>query len=272
MDLNDRIGFDGGTDELESMIDYAITNNFYFIDFNADKGLNHLDSWDKDRISKIRDLCDKNGISIGLHTLSAVNIAEYSPRVSTGVDDYIKASIDLADLLNCSWIVVHGGYHFTSDYEDRIQAAVNRLIRVCDYASKSGQRILLENLNFEPKHSEVKYLTYNIEECKYFFEKISSENLGWAFTVNHANLVPEGIDGFIDTFGVNDIGEVRLADNNGDYEVHLIPGEGNINFNSVFKSIESRGYTGHYSMAYGDNNQKITSRVNLSKSYINSIK
>ena len=76
MDLNDRIGFDGGTDELESMIDYAITNNFYFIDFNADKGLNHLDSWDKGRISKIRDLCDKNGISIGLHTLSAVNIAE----------------------------------------------------------------------------------------------------------------------------------------------------------------------------------------------------
>ena len=65
---------------------------------------------------------------------------------------------------------------------------------------------------------------------------------------------------------------MRLADNNGDYEVHLIPGEGNINFNSVFKSIESRGYTGHYSMAYGDNNQKITSRVNLSKSYINSIK
>ena len=63
-----------------------------------------------------------------------------------------------------------------------------------------------------------------------------------------------------------------MADNNGDYEVHLIPGEGNINFNSVFKSIESMGYTGHYSMAYGDNNQKITSRKNLSESYKNSIK
>ena len=272
MSLIDRIGFDAGNEKLEDAIDFAIKNNFFYLDFNIDKGPNHLDSWDKDRILNIRNLCDKNAISIGLHTLSAVNIAEYSPRVSSGVDEYTKACVDLSDLLDCSWIVVHGGYHFTNDYEDRIQAAVNRLIRVCDYASKSGQKILLENLNFEPKHSEVKYLTYNIEECKYFFEKISSENLGWAFTVNHANLVPEGIDGFIDTFGVNDIGEVRLADNNGDYEVHLIPGEGNINFNSVFKSIESMGYTGHYSMAYGDKNQKITSRANLSESYKNSIK
>ena len=43
MELKDRIGFDAGTNELESMIDYAVSNNFYFIDFNADKGLNHLD-------------------------------------------------------------------------------------------------------------------------------------------------------------------------------------------------------------------------------------
>jgi hypothetical protein len=54
----------------------------------------------------------------------------------------------------------------------------------------------------------------------------AAAHLGWAFTVNHANLVPEGIDGFIDAFGVRRMGEVRLADNLGDKEVHLKPGEG----------------------------------------------
>jgi sugar phosphate isomerase/epimerase len=76
--------------------------------------------------------------------------------------------------------------------------------------------------------------------------------------------VPEGIDGFLDTFGIERIGEVRLADNNGDYEVHIIPGEGNIDFNNLFTRLESTGYKGHYSMAYGSDEQRIDSRNQLS--------
>ena len=117
-------------------------------------------------------------------------------------------------------------------------------------------------MNFEPKRSEVKYLAYSVDECKYFFELISSELLGWAFTVNHSNLVPEGIDGFIDAFGIDRIVEVRLADNKGDYEVHMIPGDGNIDFMIMFKKIESIGYRGLYSMAYGNSDEKIKAIIN----------
>ena len=263
LNLKHRIGFDAGTRELENVLCWAIDNDFYFIDFNVDKGSNHLDLWDKNRIRNIRETCEKNGIYIGLHTLSAVNVAEYSPYVTAGVDDYMVGCVDLANSLGCLWTVVHAGYHFTSDYEDRKKAALDRLRRLSDYASKKGQKLLLENLNFEPKKSEVKYLAYSIEECKYFFEQISPELLGWAFTVNHSNLVPEGIDGFIDAFGIDRVGEVRLADNKGDYEVHMIPGEGNIDFKNMFKKIESKGYRGHYSMAYGNSDEKIKSRLSL---------
>jgi sugar phosphate isomerase/epimerase len=55
-----------------------------------------------------------------------------------------------------------------------------------------------------------------------------------------------------------------LADNHGDYEVHLVPGEGTLDFANLFARLENAGYKGHYSMAYGSDEQRIESRNFLS--------
>jgi sugar phosphate isomerase/epimerase len=260
MTLRDRIGFDAGATRLEDALKWAIANNFYFLDFNADAGPNHMDSWSRERIRAVRETCEKSGIAIGLHTLSAVNIAETSPYVSRAVDEYLRGSIDLANNLGCQWTIVHAGYHFSGDVEARKKASLERLQRIVQYAADTGARVLLENLNLEPEKSEIHYMAHTVEECKYYFGAIPPDRLGWAFTVNHANLVPEKSEGFLREFGTERIGEVRLADNTGDYEVHMVPGEGNIDFAALFKSLESAGYTGHYSMAYGSLEQKVSSR------------
>lgn len=48
------------------------------------------------------------------------------------------------------------------------------------------------------------------------------------------------------------VAEVRLADchRNG-YEVHLVPGQGDLDFADLFKRIEGRGFKGHYMKASG---------------------
>ena len=63
--------------------------------------------------------------------------------------------------------------------------------------------------------------------------------------MNHAHLVPEGIDGFIDAMDIGRCDEVRIADCFGDKEVHLRPGDGNIDFGHVFKRLEDAGFQGH---------------------------
>lgn len=263
MSLKDRIGFDAGSTRLEDAIAFAAANRFYFIDFNADTGDNHIDTWTQERAHAVRETCYENGISLGLHTLSGVNVAEYSPHVARGVENYMRASVDLANRLNCQWTIVHAGYHFSSDASQRLETAIARLSRIAQYASDTGQRVLLENLNREPKHAEVRYLAHDVQECKQIFEAVPGSLLGWSFTINHAHLVPEGIDGFLDEFGIERIGEVRLADNTGEYEIHLIPGQGNIDFKSAIERLESEGYRGHYTMAYGNNEEKIGSRDHL---------
>ncbi|MGH7332421.1 MAG: sugar phosphate isomerase/epimerase family protein [Candidatus Rokuibacteriota bacterium] len=258
--LRDRLGLDTGGTRLEDAIEWAVRNQFHFLDFNADLGPNHVDRWDAERIRAIREACARHDLHLGLHTLSGVNIAEFSPRVAEAVDAYLQANVDLASRLACEWVIVHAGFHFSAAVPARKAASLERLQRLTAHAEKVGARLLLENLNVEPERAEVHYLAHTIEECRPYFEGIPSEHFGWAFTVNHAHLVPEGIDGFLDAFGITRIGEVRLADNTGEYEVHLKPGEGTIDFTSLFGRLESAGYRGHYSMAFGSLDDKLAAR------------
>jgi sugar phosphate isomerase/epimerase len=258
--LFDRIGNDAGGTRLEDALQWAEEHGFHYIDFNADRGANHLDSWDDDRVRSIRDVCDRAGIHIGLHTLSAINVADFSPRVSEGVDEYLRANVDLANRLGCGWLVVHAGLHFSAAVEDRMRASQERLKRLTEYAEKVHAHLLLENLNREPETAEVHYLAHNVEECRYYFDAIRSDCFGWAFTVNHAHMVLEGIDGHLDAFGIDRLGEVRLADTHGEYEIHLPPGQGTIDFESVFRRIEGMGYKGHYMMAFGTAEDRLAAR------------
>ncbi|MSQ08277.1 MAG: sugar phosphate isomerase/epimerase [Dehalococcoidia bacterium] len=265
MALSDRIGFDAGAQRLEDALAWAAENHFHYLDFNADTGPNRLDTWPPARVEAVRETCKKNGIRFGLHTLSAVNVAEFSPHVGEGVEKYLRECVELAGRLRCEWVVVHAGYHFSSEVEARKKASLERLKRLTGYAEKHGPRLLLENLNKEPEHAEVHYMAHTVEECRPYFDQIVSPHFGWAFTVNHSHLVPEGINGFLDAFGISRIGEVRLADNTGEYEVHLNPGQGTVDFKSLFRRLEGAGYKGHYSMAFGTPQDKVKAREMLGK-------
>jgi sugar phosphate isomerase/epimerase len=264
--LGQRIGFDAGPRELEAALAWAVRHAFHYVDFNADIGPNRLDRWSPSRIRAVRDTCERRDLHLGLHTLSAVNVAEFSPYVAPAVDEYLRANTDLAVELGCEWVVVHAGFHFSGALEARHAASLERLKRLTAHAERVGAQLLLENLNVEPVHAEVHYLAHTIEECRPYFEQITSANFGWAFTVNHAHLVPEGIDGFLDAFGTERIGEVRLADNTGEYEVHLVPGQGTIDFKGLFDRLESAGYAKHYSMAFGSDEEKLAARARLATS------
>jgi sugar phosphate isomerase/epimerase len=123
-----------------------------------------------------------NGFPDGLHSLSAVNIAEFSPYLAESADQYLRSYIDIAKALNAGWVDVHAGYHFTStayrnscaslaqgfvqlpgryvvvdtgtglskwtssDVAQRQAAGLEQLKRTVGYAEAQGVLLLLENL------------------------------------------------------------------------------------------------------------------------------
>jgi sugar phosphate isomerase/epimerase len=265
MTLRDRIGVDIGRKlRLEDAVAWAAEHEVRSIDVQLDTGANALGTIDGARAVAVRAGCERHGIHLGLHTASAVNVAEYAPFVGDAVDRYLEAYVDAASLLGAGWIVVHAGFHFTSDRDERMRAGLERLQRLASYAERSGALILLENLNKEPDNAEVHYLAHTVEEWRFYIDRIRSPAFRLSFTANHAHLVPEGVAGFVDALDFARVHEVRLADcfRNG-HEVHLRPGEGDLDFTDMFRRIEGKGFRGHYMNAFGSLDDMLAGRDDL---------
>lgn len=258
--MSDRFGFDASKEvPIEESIRWAGAHGFRYIDFQADLPPNDLASFDAARVRTVRDLCATHAVQLGIHPSSAINNTEYTPILSEAVDAYLLANLDLATRLGCGWLIGHGGYHF-GDLPRRQQTAIERMKRLVGQAERAGVTIFFENHNKEPEHAEIHYLPHNVAETQAFFAAIQSPYFKWAFNVAHGHLVPEGWRGFLDAFGVENIGQVRLNDNTGEYEVHLVPGEGTIDFADLFAELRRRGYNGWFSLGFGDEADKVRVR------------
>ena len=250
--LIDRIGVDvGGSLPIEKELEIASRHGLKYIDVQLDGSANKVDSLDDARCAAVKAQAAALGIKFGLHTLSAVNTAEFSPYLAEAADAYLKAYIDVAPKLGAEHIVVHAGYHFTSDRKKRMEVGRERLKRAVAHAEKRGVLLLLENMNREPDDAEVHYLAHTVEEWRYYYEAITSPSLGLSFTANHAHLVPEGIEGFVAAMPMERVAEVRLADcfRNGK-EQHLMLGEGDLDFGAMFALLERKGFKGTYVNAF----------------------
>jgi sugar phosphate isomerase/epimerase len=224
-----------------------------------------MESFDATRCDKVRDACDKTGISIALHTLSAVNTAEIAPFLSEATDHYLQAYVSLAARLKAKWVIVHGGYHFTADRSRRQQAAIARISHIVTQAERSNVQILLENLNGEPERAEVHYMPDTLADTQTFLAQLSSPNLNWSFTINHAHYDAIGIAGWVRQMDMKRCAEIRVADNNGLFEIHMHPGTGTIDFTETFRVIENTGYRGPYTCAWGTLDQMREGRLYLAE-------
>ena len=262
--LRQRIGVDVGRRiSRGEAVEWAAQNEVYYFDIQTDIAPNALESFDESRCRKIRQGCEKHGLHLGLHTLSGVNIAEISPHLREAADAYLRNYIDLSVKLGAEWIVVHGGYHFTGCQKIRKQASINLIKRAVEYAEKQNALLLIENLNDEPELAEVHYMPDNLEDTQEYFEQIQSPNLRWSFTINHAHFDPIGIKGFVEGMDMSLCEEVRIADNNGEYEIHMKPGTGNVDFGEMFRLIESSGFDGHYMNGFGSLDDMLEGREYL---------
>jgi sugar phosphate isomerase/epimerase len=265
MSLRERIGVDVGHKlVLEDAVEWAAEHRVRYIDVELDSEDNALHRINGVRGARVRGLCERHGVRLGLHTASSVNVAETAPYVADAVEAYLIAYVDASIRLGARWIVMHAGFHFGSDKAERMRAGRERLRRIVAHAENKGAAILLENLNKEPAEAEIHYLAHTVEEWRYYFDAIASPALRLSFTANHAHLVPEGVAGFVAAVDMRRAAEVRLADcfRNG-HEVHLPPGKGDLDFVDLFRRVEEAGFTGHYMTAFGSLDDMLAGRETL---------
>ena len=77
--------------------------------------------------------------------------------------------------------------------------------------------------------------------------------------------VPEGWTGFLDIFGVDNIGQVRIMITMAIMKYTWCQGEGTIDFDALFKRLNTLGYKGWFSLGFGNAADKIRVKMSLKK-------
>lgn len=238
-----KIARKAGPRPVEEYFEEARQLGLEWLELGCEAPANFPHTFDDARIAKIKDLREKYGFGYCLHSGSYVNSAEMMPTVRLAVEQHLIEYIQLASKLEAENLVVHLGFHFSQYMEDTYKALLETYHTVVAEAERLKMPLVIENMNKLSDDSEINYLGTTIEELRVVMDEIQSPYLGLAMDVGHANLLPGGIEPFIDAFGPR-IGGLHLHDNDGILDRHWALGKGNIDWRHLFTRMEEIGYTG----------------------------
>jgi sugar phosphate isomerase/epimerase len=168
--------------------------------------------------------------------LSDVNIGATNPRLRQASLTEVLECLELANRMGVDLVTVHPGFLSPLTRLDR-EAAVTYTIsslKVIDAKAQDlGVNVALENMPEMPAS-----MAKTPQELVHFLDGIG---LGVCFDLGHANTVGNIAD-FLEIKGrfIN----MHLHDNVGDWDRHLVIGEGNIDFKKWLRAF--RPYSGRY--------------------------
>jgi len=257
-----QIGFAASSGPVERYFPLARRHHVSWLEFGCQNPVNFPQTFDRERILRIRRLMERSAVRCGLHSASFVNSAEIMPQVRKAAEEHLKQYIDLAVALGCEYLVIHCGFHFSVYLKSVWEALCETFARAVEYAERQRVPLVIENMNRLPADSEFQYLGVTVEEFTQLFRRIRSPYLGLALDVAHCHLLPGGVGRFVRSFSER-IREVQLSDNHGIVDQHLTIGEGTVDFAQVIKLLRGIRFSGPLIIELTDIRKKLRSQSRL---------
>lgn len=154
--------------------------------------------------------------------------------------DYTKRCIDLAHELGSPSISVTSGRMVPGFTPDQSLGALREsLSRVLEHAARNSVRVGIE---YEPG-----LLIENCEELASLFESLPSPFLGANLDLGHSHVLGEDPDRVLDALA-GKIFHLHVEDIKARKHYHLVPGEGDMDFEHLFGALRRVGYEGFASV------------------------
>ena len=160
---------------------------------------------------------------------------------------YFKKAIIAANILGVKYVVLHHRFPYmyeesnlTKKYGEDLNIRFLKELLPC--AIENNVILCLENLPFGASYCHVDG-TLNI------INKINSKNLEMCLDTGHLNSIEENRDIYKHILKIGKhLKCLHVHDNPGDIDRHLLPGEGNINWNNFAKGLLKIGFDGCVSL------------------------
>lgn len=189
-----------------------------------------LDKMDIEEIKKISEKFRKKGLKVTAHgpffDLNPVSTDELIREISI---KRIYKSLDYAQILNASSIVIHPGYDYKRHgflKDEWVKRSCEFYFELSKQATEKNISLLLENV-----------YERNPQEILPLLEVVNENNGGFCFdTGHHFAFGTESLEIWLEKTG-EFIKEIHLHDNDGKNDLHLPPGKGKINFDPLKKFL-----------------------------------
>ena len=202
----------------------------------------------KNEITKIKESLSKNNLLVSNLNANTVlgwknnfNGEKFEPSLSNPNQklrswriDYTKQAIDLAHILNSKSICITSGLNTMENSNQCFQLFQDSLIDLCEYAEKKNVLIAIE---YEP------YLLVDNSEKVLKLLSNDFKNIGLNLDTCHAEVNGENLSEIITKFKKK-IFHTHISDCKNNVHFHLLPGKGIINFQEMYNSLNSVGYSG----------------------------
>ncbi len=184
------------------------------------------------------DLLSSYNLDYTIHApFMDVNIAALGSKSRTNSIEQIKDSVDLANDIDASVVVVHPGLipFLAKDMPEEIYKVANNSIReIGEYSKDLGVNTTIENM---PAFENMIY-----QDMNRLNQLLVEYDMGMTFDIGHAH--HSGISP--DAMYFDSIKHIHAHDNMGDDDSHLPLGEGNIKLNDIIRTFEKKNYDGIY--------------------------
>ncbi len=225
---------------------------FEFIEIPV--GEPHFNPEDRSQVKEIVENLNKHDLRVcSLHTSMKLCTGKYQRKIvekievefkalqKLGSDIFILHPAELADtdnLIRDEAGRLYPDYSFVRDIEGEgkpFKKIKERLRELGICGKEKGIKIALENMNT----CDNKVLTGMVN----LLDEVNLDNVGFCLDVGHVNL-SQNTEQIIEAFGKRII-HTHLHDNHGDeYDEHLLPFSGTINWRQVLEALQSKGYSG----------------------------
>lgn len=203
----------------------------------------HLPYHDKDAVNRARDEINKLGLEVfSFHApfASHIDITSLDEESRRHALKNILAACDAAATLGARHIVIHPGPESegkprAEELYMRMENGAQALSIVATHCRNLGLQLLLENM--------LPHLLFgHTSDILYMLGAIRETNVGTCLDTGHANL-----SGELFTVVHKMSGHLRMIhanDNHGDWDAHLVPGDGNIDWTRIVHELTKSNFNG----------------------------
>jgi len=207
-----------------------------------------------DIAKELEEYLSSNDLDCSVHApLSDVNIGSMNPRLREVALKEIMITIEQAGALDLNPVTIHPGFYTpigNLDKEGVRRKTKDALHAIDKVAKECGVKVALENMPAMP-------ITMATDP-KGLLELLEGTELGICFDIGHANTT-RNIDDYLSL--TKRFHNVHFHDNQGQYDQHLVIGEGTVPFASALAKMN--GYKGRFVIEARGMEGALTSRDRL---------